>query len=266
MKIRFFVLLFLCGINTSFAEDVYSNRDWYRSYSIDVPECEKEVSKQIPDYDAGELNPKLDSKAGVIGTGIRAVFGLIEQAIGQASIQPKKNSAFAACMASKGWILIPEEEGEKLDKSRKAIIEQINLLGEESPCKNPELAEFYKKTPCSISEATPNNFSDKNFVSSKEIESVTKYKLIATQLNEKYIELYKQLDTTFSDELVNGFSSLSIGVSENASNLISKKVTWGEFNTQRKKLLDSYTNNWNEAHRKLKIATDSKKAAKDSKK
>ena len=95
---------------------------------------------------------------------------------------------------------------------------------------------------------------------------MTKYKLIATQLNEKYIELYKQLDTTFSDELVNGFSSLSIGVSENASNLISKKVTWGEFNTQRKKLLDSYTNNWNEAHRKLKIATDSKKAAKDSKK
>ena len=266
MKIPFFIVLFICGINTSFAEDVWSNRDWYRNISSDSSECLIQVNNRFPDYNTEPLNPDLKSKAGAIDTGIRAIFGLIGTAIGQTSIQLKKRSAYNSCMNSKGWETISKEDGDKLNSRQMAIFEQINALQSnalqsELFCKNPELAEFYKRTSCTVSDLTPNNLSDKAFVSPNEVEFITKFKFLYTQQTEKIIELYKQMDTTYTDEVANVYSSISIRVLENASNLMDKKITWGAFNVQRKKNGDSFTNAWNEAQRKLKL---SKESIKDS--
>jgi len=261
MKIPFFIILFICGVNTAFAEDVWSNRDLYRSLNADHSECLVQVNKQFPDYSNDPLNPDLKNKAGAIDTGIRAILGLIGTAVGQTSIQLKKRSAYSSCMNSIGWNEVPKEEIDKLNIRDKAILENISILADITPCKNLELAEFYKRTTCSTSELSSNYLADKAYISPNEVEAVLKYKSFAMQSNEKISELYKQMDTTYSDDLANAYSSLSLGVSENVSNLVNKKISWGAFNIQRKKNGDSFRNAWNEAQRKLKL---SKETIKDS--
>lgn len=108
-------------------------------------------------------------------------------------------------------------------------------------CSEPDFSSFFKKTPCDLANMQAKNLSDSSFITALEARHLhlisVKYQNIADLESAAYIANFKPAEKGLR------LSRIRLKESDKFSDLLlkldKKKITWGQFNTQRVELDDA---------------------------
>lgn len=108
-------------------------------------------------------------------------------------------------------------------------------------CSEPDFSGFFKKTPCDIANMQTKNLSDPSLITTVEAKYLplisVMYQRIADLESTAYIANFKPADKGLR------LSSIRLKEFDKLSDLLQKldekKITWGQFNTQRVQLDDA---------------------------
>lgn len=165
------------------------------------------------------------------------------QAIADGSTNRARDNYFSSCMQSRGWTLQSVESVATNQAQMRDRVEQFTAAMKDISnqtdqlCTQPQYAAYFAKSSCDPANSSLAELSDNSKATKQQKEAITK---IDAALN----ELAKQRDDAFTRFLTPpALATEAVAFNRKAWNRFQKlrldlyngKITWGQFNTERKR-------------------------------
>ena len=149
---------------------------------------------------------------------------------------------FDACMNSRGWTLQSSNSLEKSSAQQRQQVEQntyrFEMLAQRRAalCKDPSYEAFYSKTPCKASDATLSQLSDNSKITAAQRKSLDLLSPEFNSLNRDVLAAQRSVGGKSNGEKLANLQAAFDAEDKNRLDLYSGKVTWGQFNANRKNI------------------------------
>lgn len=185
----------------------------------------------------------------------------IAQSIADGNTNRARENFFSSCMQSKGWTLHSAETIATIQAQNNDRIEQYKSAMEsltyeaKQTCADPAYAAYFAKTSCSPSDLTLIQLSDSSRATKKEKEAISAVDSVFAKITRERSEAALKYMTppAFGSDV----SALEIKAGKEFEklrlDLYSGKLTWGQFNTERKRLSSQLHEEYNSILKKFNL-------------
>lgn len=169
------------------------------------------------------------------------------QAIADGATNRARDNFFSSCMQSRGWTLqsaesVATNQAKNRDKLEqyKAAMSQITEEAK-SLCTQPQFAPYYAKTSCSAVGMSLEQLSDNSRTTKKEKEALSKLDTALADIKNQRIDTYRKfmVPPALADEAISLQTRQYNSAQKLRLDLYNGKITWGQFNTERKRVAES---------------------------
>lgn len=167
------------------------------------------------------------------GTG---AFGIAMIIGSKSNAEAQSAELFKMCMEARGYTAreVGDEEFER--QKNTPLKTEVNKIGKERKelCNREEFRLVIVKTPCNPESISLAQLSDNKIISEDEKTVFSKFRAEYTNLNNKLLEAIETKGDLKDKEFGLILGQIYLQADNNALNLFEGKITWGEFNKNRK--------------------------------
>lgn len=199
----------------------------------------------------GNLNCRTTANTGPVSAFER--YQASPQAQMNGAIQQTRATYAETCLVRMGWSKLDPEivrKEQQNDADQKAIFEsakkQIDIDQRryvESICKSNKYSEVTRIAPCSTDEIYAWHLSNTDYITKNQKDLYADVSAENTRLNDSLIQFYsKYSNPKFKYLLISAHTNKREQELNNDINLMTMKITWGEYNKINKTISDEYKN------------------------
>lgn len=147
---------------------------------------------------------------------------------------------FNACMNSKGWTLQSTSSLERSAAQQRQQAEQntfqFEMLAQRRAalCQDTNYSAFYSKTPCKASDATLAQLSDTSRITAGQRKALDLLSPEFNSINKDVLNAQRNVGGKYNNEKVAELQKAFDKEDQNRLDLYTGKITWGQFNVNRK--------------------------------
>ena len=139
------------------------------------------------------------------------------------------------CLIGKGWSIQDRKSYEMLQRSAQSLMAE-NKLESEARCSNSTYRLYYAKTACFADDISFEQIADASKATSQQKTAIVAVRKSIDDQNVKFLASARKINQIEGENIAKQYRKKGALNDKNNLDLLSGKITWGEYNQKRKEI------------------------------